>query len=52
MLTSFAKVEVVYKNGNKVSFENESGVELSCVKAVSNILKEEIKVHAPEKKAA
>jgi hypothetical protein len=49
--TSISKVEVTFVGGNTVAFENDSGLELSKVKIVSNILKEEVKSYA-EKKAA
>lgn len=52
MLTSFAKVEVVYKNGNRVGFESADGVTAAQAKVVATVLREEIKSVTPVQKAA
>jgi hypothetical protein len=45
-ITAIAKVEVVFVNGNRVAFEDESGVKLSNLKTVASLLKEEVRAVA------
>lgn len=42
-VTAIQKIEVVYSNGNRLSFEDNAGVKLSNLKTVSSVLKEEIR---------
>lgn len=49
MKTSITEVSITFEGGNKVAFTDDTGVDLSKLKVVSNILREEIKSVSPEK---